>query len=287
MLKSKFMKPSTVFFLLLLVLSLTGCSLLYDEKSLNSAEVDYLVGIEQSGRLKRELHFSSSEDKTVESDIEFIYEEDRLVGKIYNDYNWNEPYVLQKDEFIYKEGKLSQMIHYFRTGAPTSPLKVSKIYDYYYPNPDTKIEVIHDDDDNLRDSVIYIYEGDFLTVEKHINHLGTWGHSYEYNADGKLFKTTNLENGNVTVNYFDKNGLLDKSVLYEGDTERSVITYERENIGRDQVIIRCYLLHHHLNWTEPFLTSHKKFKGGKLVESVKYHPTFPGSEWWCNRYEYY
>lgn len=272
---------------LLCIIAVSGCSIFETEDWVDKLNVDYSIGVEESGRLKREMNFSSSEDQTVESDIEFLYDGDRLVKKIYNDYNWNEPYILQKDSFIYENGKLLQMLHYFRRGAPTSPFVLSETTYWYYPDEKTKIEVTYEDDGELDDSVIYVYDGDFLTEEKHINHLGTWGTHFEYNSDGKLFKIFDIEDSMITINYFDENGLLEKTVAFEDEKERSVITYDREITGEDQVLIRCYLLHKHLNWAEPKLTSHKKFENGKMVEFVNYHPTFEGAEWWCVRYEYY
>lgn len=275
-----------VFLLLFVFQLILSCSIFESEDYVDQSHIDFLVGVEESGKLKKELHFSGSDDETVGSDIEFIYKNDRLIKKIYTDYNWNSPYVLQKDTFIYKADILSQMVHYFRTGSPTSPLVVSKIYDYYYPDTDTKIEVIHHETGELKDSVVYIYSGKLLVEKSHYNHLGTWGSKYEYNSEGKLYKSTNLEGENAIINYFDENGVLKSSAGYDGDRLRTMTTYERKTNG-NQLIIKKYIKGTDINSVEPFLTSHKKFENGKLIESVKYHPTFPGSEWWCTRYEYF
>lgn len=274
------------FLLLFIFQSILGCSIFEHEDWNDHSQIDFLVGVEESGRLKRQLNYSSSEDETVNSDIEFIYENDRLIKKNYTDFNWNSPYILQKDTFFYKGDTLSKMVHYFRTGSPTSPLVVSKIYDYYYPDVNTIIEIIYHESGELKDSIVSVYSGELLVKESHFNHLGTWGSKYEYNSDGKLFKSTNLIGENPVINYFDENGVLEKTIGYKDEEERTIITYERENI-RGQLIIRCYIKHLHLNMIEPFLSSHKKFENGKFIEAVNYHPTFPGSEWWCHRYEYF
>jgi antitoxin component YwqK of YwqJK toxin-antitoxin module len=178
------------------------------------------------------------------------------------------------------------MIHYFRRGSTTSPLRVSEIYNYYYPDANTKIEVIYEEDGELDDSIVYVFEGSLLIEERHLSDTIEWGKRFEYNQDGKLQKTINLETGNVTENYFDESGMLEKSLIITGEEVHSVLTYERE-INGNQLMIRCYVKNSRVNTVEPFLSSHKKFVNRKLVEYVRYHPTFPGSEWFCTKYEYY
>ena len=281
---SRFVKLITY----LIVLSwFAACSLFENDDWPNQSEIDYLVGTEESSRLKKQLNYSSSEDETVNSDIEYIYENDRLTEKIYTDFNWNEPYILQKDTFIYENGKLTQMLHYFRRGTPTSPLHLSETTYYYYPNENSRVEVKYEDNGELDDSIVYIYEGALLIEDRYYTNNSYWGAKYEYNAEGKPVKKTDLAGENPVFYYYNKNGALEKSIAFEDGEERSVSTYEREILRNNQLIIRCYILHLHLNWEEPFLTSHKKFSDGRLVEFVNYHPTFPGSEWFCHRYEYY
>lgn len=271
---------------LIVLTSFCGCYIFENEDYINQSHVDYLVGVKESGRLKKELHFSSSKDETANSVIESFYKNNQLLKKLYTDNNLNEPFVLQKDTFIYENEKLSQMLHFFRTGATTSPLVISDIYYYYYPDENTHIEVKYEKNGELDDSTVYIYSGNFLVEERHYSNNRFWGDRYEYNSDGKVLKMIVLPDENPLINYFDENGVLEKAIYYEGEEERTIMTYEREN-KRNQLIIYCYIKHLHLSETEPFLSSHRKFENGKLIESVKYHPTFPGSEWWCTRYEYF
>jgi hypothetical protein len=146
--------------------------------------------------------------------------------------------------------------------------------------------VIYEEDGELDDSIVYVFESSLLIEERHFSNNVEWGKLFEYNKDGKLHKTINLETGNVTENYFDENGTLEKSFVIAGDEVHSIITYERK-INGNQLMIRCYIEDSHVNTVEPFLSSYKKFVNRKLVEYVKYHPTFSGSEWFCHRYEYY
>ncbi|QGY45189.1 hypothetical protein GM418_16365 [Maribellus comscasis] len=273
--------------LFILIASLfTKCSIFEEEDTLNLSQIDFLHGTKESGRLKKQLNYSDSDDKTLNSDIEYFYEDNHLITKVYHEYLGGEPYILQKDELIYDGEKLSQMVHYFRTGTTTSPLLVSKTYYYSYPDANTKIEVVYNAEGERRDSVIYRYSGNLLTEEKHVNHLGIWGNKYEYNNEGKLYKTIDLADEHmVSKNHFDRKGLLVKTErIVDGNIE-STIWYESE-ITRTSLFVTMY----------PGSDSdsdirlpgaQKKFRDGKLVEYILYHPTFPGSEWYCQRFEYY
>ncbi|MBN1985120.1 MAG: hypothetical protein JW761_02390 [Prolixibacteraceae bacterium] len=269
-----------------MAMGLAGCSLFEESDSPDVSQIDFLFGTEESGRLKKQLNFSGSDDETVNSDIEFIYEDNRLTEKVYHDYLGAQPYILQKDEFIYKNGRLSQMIHYFRTGTTTSPLAVSKIYSYTYPDANTKTEVIYNDEGERRDSVIYSYAGNLLTEEKHYNHLGTWGSKYEYNSKGKLVKITDLASDDkFTVHSFDKKGRLNKTEGVVNGEVKSTAWYEYEIIRNTLVITMFSEDVYSRGERRP--SARKTYKNGKLVEYVLYHPTFPGAEWYCNRFEYY
>jgi hypothetical protein len=241
-----------------MAMGLAGCSLLEESDSPDVSQIDFLFGTEESGRLQKQLNFSGSDDETINSDIEFIY----------------------------KNGRLSQMIHYFRTGTTTSPLAVSKIYSYTYPDANTKTEVIYNDEGERRDSVIYSYAGNLLTEEKHYNHLGTWGSKYEYNSKGKLVKTTDLAiEGKFTIHSFDKKGRLNKTEGVVNGEVKSTAWYEYEIIRNTLVITMFSEDVYSRGERRP--SARKTYKNGKLVEYVLYHPTFPGSEWYCNRFEYY
>ena len=62
-----------ILFMAIIIQSFSTCSIFENEDYFDNSEIDYLTGTEESGRLKKELHFSDSADETIESDIEFVY----------------------------------------------------------------------------------------------------------------------------------------------------------------------------------------------------------------------
>ncbi|MGM0619447.1 MAG: hypothetical protein ACQETJ_00245 [Bacteroidota bacterium] len=68
---NEFYKAVLIF---LISLSLGACSLFDFENEDKLSDIDFLYRTEEPGKLKKELPFSDSEDQTVESDIEYIYE---------------------------------------------------------------------------------------------------------------------------------------------------------------------------------------------------------------------
>jgi len=264
-----------------------SCSIFEDDDYPDQSHIDYLVGVEGSGQIKRQINYSDTEDETVNSDIVFEYKNDRLITKKYNDFlDGSSSYVLKQEDLKYEGDRLLQMIQYFRN-TQAGPLKVSKTYFYAYPDENRKVETIYLNDDVLRDSVVYTYSGAFLIEERHYNHQGEWGSKFEYNEAGKLYKSSDLDGSNLVINYFDENGVLKSSAGMDDDgiDAFTIISYERETT-RDRLIIRKFIKDIRFNTVEPFLTSHKVFKNGKLVEEVKYHPTM-GGQWYCSRFQYY
>lgn len=137
-----------IFISILSLAILAGCSLadgLFEEdvKWTDQSNIDFLVGVEESGRLKRESHFSSTNDFDVDSDISFIYDGTSLIEKVFKNYSWGDPVIMQRDTFIYKSDELTNRIHYLRIDSPENPLELSKTYQYYYPDENTKVKVIN------------------------------------------------------------------------------------------------------------------------------------------------
>ena len=68
-----------VILLFIIIYTISSCSIFEKDLEVDQSYIDIFHGVEESGRLKRELHFGSSDDASVNSDIEFYYEENRLV----------------------------------------------------------------------------------------------------------------------------------------------------------------------------------------------------------------
>ncbi len=175
---------------LILAISIAGCSVIdpYLEKEdfTDQSKVDFLVGVKESGVLKKETHFTSSDDYDVKSDIQFIYEKGLLIKKIFTDYNWESPLVIQKDTFMYNNEKLSGAVHYEMKEVPSNRLDILKISNYFHPDGSTKIRVDLNDNGTISDSVIYKYSGNLIVQEKHCCSSKPWGYNYEYTPEGKL-----------------------------------------------------------------------------------------------------
>lgn len=268
-------------------LFLFSCSLFENDNPPNQSGIDYLIGTEESGRLKKQLNYSSSEDETLNSEVEYFYNSQNQLTKeelrFFTDES--QSYVHSRTEYTYGNGKLAEK-KYFARNYTTDPMKLLYVYEFRYPDINTKMELFYNRGE-LKDSIIYRFKNNLLVNEKHFPAAHSeWEIKYSYTSGGKLKERTELPLNEITINHFDENGLLEKTVgLVENDV-RTTITYEREDNG-SQLIIRSYINDIYSNRLEPIPHTYKIFENSKLVEYVKYHPTFPGSEWFCQRYEYY
>lgn len=280
-------KISKLLLSLFLIAFIASCSLvddyLDDEDWSDQSNIDYLVGVKESGKLKKELHFSNTDDYSANSDIEFIYQNNKLEQKIFTDYGWDKPIVIQRDTFFYKNNKLSGGLNYLMEKIPSSPLVVSCMYNYSYPNENTKIKVECSKHGVIEDSVVFVYSGELLVEETHFDSSGSTHFLFEYNLDNKLSKIIDLTRNLTTINYFDENGVLENTKVFLGDEVQSEITYERivkENLLTIKRFVKLS------NRTDKFLSSVKTFESGILIELAEHHVSISGAEWWCTRYEY-
>ena len=243
-----------------------------------------MVGVKESGKLKKELHFSDTDDYDTKSDIEFVYKNNKLSQQIFTDYNWDNPVVIQKDTFLYDNEKLCGRVHYLMETIPSSPLVIAKTFNYYYPNENTKIKVGYSEAGVINDSIVFVYSGELLVEETHFNSTGSAKFLFEYNSDNKLSKTVDLKRNLTTINYFDENGILTNTKVFLGDEVQSDITYLR--IVKDNLLtIKRFVKLN--NITDKFLSSVKTFESGILIELAEHHVSLSGAEWWCTRYEYF
>ena len=281
-------KISKLLFNLVLLVFIAGCSIVDDylenEEWADQSDIDFLVGVKESGKLKKELHFLNTDDYDTKSDIEFVYKNDKLAQKIFTDYNWDEPVVIQKDTFLYDEEKLCGRVHYSMEIIPTSPLVVAQTSNYYYPDENTKIKVEFSETGEIHDSIVFVYSGELLVEETHFKNTGSTHYLFEYNSDNKLSKVIDLTRGLTTINYFDENGVLANTKIFHGDEVQSDITYQRVE-KENQLVIKRFVKH--INRTDQFLNSVKTFENGILIELAEHRSSSSGTEWWCTRYEYF
>ena len=263
-----------------------GCSLVETEESVvdNQSHIDYTFGTNESGKVKKEFHFINSDDYVVQSDIEYVYKNEQIAGKIFTDYKTSQPVVLQKDTFIYNHEKLFKQLQLLRETTTDGRLKVSKEYHYNYPQANTRTKVIRNQLGIVEDSIVYVYKGDLVISEKHFTEKSSGGFNYEYNSNGKLAIVTDLNGIKAYENQYDEHGLLLQTLIFKDGQLSSTITFERILKGA-QLSIKKYS--QKAGAADKILNSVKVFESGKLVELNEYATAPCGSNWWCTRYQYY
>ncbi|HCE56424.1 MAG TPA: hypothetical protein DER09_01180 [Prolixibacteraceae bacterium] len=250
----------------------------------NQSYIDYTYGTSESGKVKKEFHFINSDDYEVQSDVEFIYDNEQIAGKIFTDYKTSQPVVLQKDTFIYNGEKLLRQLQLLRETTTDGRLKVSKEYNYNYPQANTRTKVIRNQSGIVEDSIVYVYNGELVISEKHFTEKSSGGFNYEYNSSEKLVLVTDLNGIKLYENQYDENGLLSKTLIFKDGQLNTTITFERILKGAT-LSIKKYA--QKAGAADKILSSVKVFEAGKLVELNEYATAACGANWWCTRYQYY
>jgi hypothetical protein len=155
-------------------------------------------------------------------------------------------------------------------------------YKYSYQG-NNKIELEYRRNE-LTDSVVYSYTNNLLISEYHYNlEDGTdWSIVYEYDSNKNKTKETLNPDGICTIFTYE-GSVIKTSTEYDRNGSLLVeltFVYSKSN---DKVIVES-------NYKGPygdFITEKTTYKDGNMIEYIKYHPTFQGEEWYCNRYEYY
>ncbi len=149
---------------------------------------------------------------------------------------------------------------------------VIREYKYQYID-DLQIETIYRDDE-LNDSVVYKLYDDLILEEHHYSKtLSKWSIINEYDVDGNLVKKTELP-GNLAIEFEYVNSKLIKSTSYNEQGDKvTEVEYVYSKVG-NKLIRECGM-------------EKATYINGNIIEYIRYHPTFPGSEWWCHRYEYF
>ncbi len=283
------MKVSTKLFVLTLLLGNIACSIIDGDSGIANADIDYLFGVEESGKIRRQINFSDSDDEDPNSVIEYTYNgaKQLISDQLFFYVSGGVKNASTKNSYKYENNLLIEKVKWGRNGAQNEPLEALRFHYYAYPDGNRKIETVYKKDGMLHDSIIYTYTGGLLMEERHFNHHGEWGRIFRYNSNGKLYKTSELDGTDTEINYFDERGILKSSsrIGEDGESVMQLITYDRE-VKNGKLVIRKYLKDMRVNTIDPFLASHRIYENGKMIEEVVYHPTM-GGEWYCCRYEYY
>jgi hypothetical protein len=263
-----------------------GCSLLESEESVddNQSHIDYTFGTAESGKVKKEFHFVNSDDYVVQSDIQYVYVNGQIAGKILTDYKATNPVILQKDTFMYNGEKLFRQLQLLRETTIEGRFKVSKEYNYNYPETNTRTKVIRNQVGVVEDSIVYVYTGTNVISETHFTKYSSAGFKYDYNSAGKLILVTNLSGVKAYENQYDESGLLAKTLVYRDGQINTTITFERILKGATLTIKK---FSQKAGDPNQLLNSVKVFEGGKLVELNEYSTAACGANWWCTRFQYY
>jgi len=263
-----------------------GCTLLESEEPVadNQSHIDYTFGTTESGKVRKEFHFVNSDDFVVQSDIEYLYKNEQIAGKIFTDYKASTPAVMQKDTFMYQGEKLARHLQFLRETTVDGRFKVLKEYNYNYPETNTRTKVIRNTAGIVEDSIVYMYTGTLVVCETHITGISRGGFNYEYNSNGKLTVMTNLNGVKLYENQYDENGLLTKTLVYGDGKLNTTITFERILKGARLTIKKFSQKE---GCADKLLNSVKVFEAGKLIELNEYGTAPCGANWWCTRYQYF
>jgi len=219
-----------VFFTFLILLAVS-CNFLFDPEKFNYSDYDALVGAEESGRIKWQYTYGSSEDETIDTGIEFIYDENKnLIEKQYRHFYDNQPTSYDIKEFFFynNEGMLIKMERHIAKGTDDTSFLLKRYSLYSYPEPGIKIETKFDTDEILVDSIVFEYNENFLIGEKHFDPDGYWEMNYEYNNLGKPETTFDSFTNRTHKYIYNENGLLTRIEDWSGDKIKTILFYERE-----------------------------------------------------------
>lgn len=209
------------------------------------------------------------------------------------DYNWNIIKELNSDypkpptsSYTYQydsQGRLINKKYNGKTGLNHSnqteaDFSVIREYKYQYID-DMQIELIYKDGE-LRDSASYKRVNDLVLEEHHydLEDGQVWGISYKYDSDGKLTKKWETPDDLITIFEYEDSKLIRTISVNRFGQLQSEANYNYSLSGNNEIRECSY---------GEFLSERITYENGRMIEFIKYHPTFIGSEWWCYRYEYY
>lgn len=242
--------------------------------------------LQKAGKLKTKYIYSSSTDSEPYSFTTYYYDDNwNLIKELISDYPkpvWAS-YTYEYSEDGQLSNKQRRAIEGLNSPDQTEADFILLWEKKYHYRDNKQIEVEYRRG-TLSDSAIFIYEDDKIMAEYHYDVVekNTWNIIYEYDSNNNLIKETINPDGEYTI-YHYKGSKIDKVFNYnQNDSLLVENTYTYTQSNNKEIV--------EVNYKGPygeFISFKRTYEDGNLIEEIKYHPTFQGSEWYCLRYEYY
>jgi hypothetical protein len=239
-----------------------------------------------NGKLKTRYIYSSSTDDEPYSFATYCYNnKGELLKELIS--NYPEPVYSSFTYEYSNNGKLLNKKYKAMEGL-NSPDQTESDFTLIYEN---RYEYVDDEqiekeyrNNQLTDSAIYIFNNDLLIREDHydIKDNSSWSIIYSYDSDSNLTKRLSMPEGTYSV-YEYTGSKLQKVTQYDQSDSLLVENIYKYTSSKNKEIIEI----HYKGPYGDFISAKTTLKNGLIVEYIKYHPTFIGAEWYCERYEYY
>lgn len=244
------------------------------------------IGLKKNSKVKTRYIFSGSTDDKPYSFATYTYDNNwNLIKELISDYPKpvfaSESYEYSEDgRLISRQRRAIEGENHTDQTEADFTLIWEKKYEY---RGNRKIEKEYRNN-IVKDSSVYTYDNNLLTEEYHYNieNHTEWGTLYEYNPDNLLIKTTSYPEGYYTK-YIYQDSKIEKTLHFNNNDSilgENLFVYT----FRDSKEIRET---HNIGTNGEFISEKITSINGNVLEYIKYHPTFIGAEWWCEKYEYY
>ena len=265
-------KTTFVFFFFLILIS---C-----EKNSVVPEDEY--NLHGTGKIKTKYIYSSSSNSEPYATNTYTYDD-----------NWNLKKILIADypkpvfaSYIYEyseQGILINMKYKAIEGAnypnqTEDDFVLIREYKYSYRG-NSKIELEYRKN-VLADSVVYNYADNLLGSKYYYDLDGdlSYNRKYEYDSDKKLIREIYSPENTYLVYTYEDSRIVKVTEFDQNGSKTMENRYEYSKLGSN-VFVELF--------NKDFLSEKTTYKDGDVIEYIKYHPTFPGSEWYCYKYSYY
>lgn len=244
---------------------------------------------EKDYKLKTETTYPNSRDTSRSTVTTFTYDAQwNLTKKLTSSFNQ----LLSAYTYEYSDdNKLSDMKFWAYSGQMKPDIKESDLllrYECRYSYISNKKIEMRYSGNKLTDSTVYTYKGQLLIDElsHRLNSSDIKHVLYSYDSKDRLLKVTDSISSVGLFSYTDY--VYQDSQLYQ---ERQQMVFD------NYLIVKTYTYStvenkritevHNEDPYGDYLSERITYQDDKKIEYIKYHPTFPGQEWYCVRYEYY